>query len=1629
MINMSLWAGIAIGISCALIVLEAVSLYRGYHVIKVLKELYYFQVFTLDRYPVNELVVGNSIKYAIKRYVPSVALCTYREVQFELPPWMQLYLIAAYACILWTWNQAMVVMYSTSETDIYIAVACSLISTFILVAVTILLTRLFFSIFAPETPKFYNLDDGTPTNLKKTVPMLELDIYDNGEKDLTVSRFGGDYEDKIRRREDDSDKQDRIKFEICLLILLLIAAIAQLWSVISVYKMTEQELEACFLQWLIGLALDFPFRIILSIMLSRCPFDTKYKVTRKAVIPRKELKMYKKSPTCARDPLLELHHTVSDGGATSRLTPPSTPKGHDKCPAPPIMSPTELSFSGKKFIERPISPVKEEAEPEFEFKKPMLGLNVTSNFELIPLEPEDVEEEPLRQNQIANQSTLTIYFNKNELDRSRFGIAGGSALNIDSNLNRSKFGIGGGSALNIDSKWKAKLYKETGVDPDDISILFDKGIQAGYDYNDVDMFEIPKELYGMDVYTGSLNRIQPLEVIDFDEVFKKTPDGYLAPLLDGEKQAIYEAAKRMVRSPTRRKIKEIPKEIFARDKKTGLFYPIRPDQIFFQNDAYKKGENNKLMPLSEVEKQAIYEHAIEEQDKMMKAVPDYLYAIDEYDNLRPIEPEDSEGFQKIYKKEQNGDIVPVNAKQKALIDQAGSSPGMHEYLEKRRKDRKIRDSNIPELYVKDRKTGQYIPVEPEDVNYYRNLYKKNEAGNIVPLSEKQRGEIEEQFVMKPPVKNREFSEIPVEMYMRDPVDETFRPIDPDQVMAFDNVYGKMDDGVIVPLSNQEKRDIHDRIMKKQPYFTAASAFGDLGATGGKRSLNDLRPLYVKDPKTDMYKEHDPNVPTDEVFYCYNPHGKTFIPIHKPTALPYISKNPATGVYHERTDELGKYEDGFVMNYDGNIVKVKHDEPLEGVYIKLEDYLQKVPKNIYTKQEPFIKLNDKPAKSKLPWSDKSADNSSTSLPVDVFKVKLDAEAFIYREGELQTKNIENPSQVYLRDEATRQVQTENSKECKLFYFNPLSKNYHRVSAVHDNSLQPESEFGNPWMNNPDYLFEEEKAVGEGAMPIASSLYRQGILSFDQSEISPDDKHHGVDESFLNEYRKSIGIEGEYSDAIEEVDEDAPLDELDQGMVSITPPSSNVPSSGEEDHRAHSLDGERGYESEEVDVVVMPQRGSPRKLKFQKGSYVREVTEDTQPEKFGSKPSVKVARLRDTSPGMFQKVKKPAKKEGKIVKKPADVDAVGPKNDGFIPRRLQPSNKIRNSTQPSKIRRRNDSSSSSEGMKTPRNKARKGRLNEIGEVIYSEAESEISEIAPTDPYCEKKPHKRISSMEGWRRLYRNHRMPTSLKPESEKFVRQRGRNKWPNAEEESTIKIISGVLARKKGMNSPVSAESQPFKFGVPGKALRRNEIETDTRVRVSSPQGADQGEIMFEKVLPLTKEALDELDTLHLAGDARPNDDARVVFDKAMSKNNSQDRFKTMQELLSLARESGHEQPQDVEKLSQMLKRREKQKKKTKSPDNLLHAYDHPYKELLWMMMKEENKAEALRNKSMRKDRSISPNKPPIGSLTRNQTVGIIHAADNLFTRLNAQNQNMSRIRSESVLHKIEGEPEGEILEE
>ena len=65
---MSLWAGIAIGISCALIVLAAVSLYRGYHVIKVLKELYYFQVFTLDRYPVNELVVGNSIKYAIKRW-------------------------------------------------------------------------------------------------------------------------------------------------------------------------------------------------------------------------------------------------------------------------------------------------------------------------------------------------------------------------------------------------------------------------------------------------------------------------------------------------------------------------------------------------------------------------------------------------------------------------------------------------------------------------------------------------------------------------------------------------------------------------------------------------------------------------------------------------------------------------------------------------------------------------------------------------------------------------------------------------------------------------------------------------------------------------------------------------------------------------------------------------------------------------------------------------------------------------------------------------------------------------------------------------------------------------------------------------------------------------------------------------------------------------------------------------------------------------------------------------------------------------------------------------------------------------------------------------------------------------
>lgn len=1619
---MSLWSGIAFAISCALIVTQAVALYRGYSVIKILKELYYFQVFSLDRYPVNELVVGNSIKYAIKRYVPSVALCTYREVQFELPPWMQLYLICVYACVLWTWNQAMVWMYTTTELNINIAVGCCLISTFILVGITILLTRMFFSIFHPDNPKLYsNLEEGsTPTNIKKTVPMLDLDMYDNGDKDFTVSRIADQYDDKIRRRENEEEKQDRIKFEICLLMLLLIGAIAQLWSVISIYKMSEEELEACLLQWLIGLALDVPFRLILSMILSRCPFDVKYRVTRKAVIPKRELRNYKKSPTRARDPLLE-KHINSDDALTSRLTPPSTPKGHNRCPAPPIMSPTELSFSGKKFIDesRPITPIKgDETEPEYEtFKgKPILGLNLTHIFEHVP---DEVEDEPPRENKIANQSSLAITFGKNELDRSRFGIGTSFSLHIDPGI-------------------RAKIYKETGVDPNDISLQYDKGIQTNHDMFNGDGFEIPKELYGLDPTSGSLRRIQPQEVMKYDEVYKKTADGYLAPLTDPEKQAIYDASKRNVKSP-KKKMQIIPKEIFAKHNKTGLFYPIRPDQVFFKNEAYKKGDYNKLVPLTEVEKQAIYESAIEEQDRLKNAVPDDMYALDEYDNLRPIEPEVSPDHQKIYKKEQNGDIVPVLPNQKALIDEAATAPYMQEVLDKRRREKKIRDSNIPELYIKDRKTGQYEPIEPEDVNYYRDVYKKNEVGNIVPLTEKQRAQIEEDFIRKPPKKNREYSEIPIEMYMRDPAEDAFRPIDPDQVMAFENVYGKMDDGAIVPLSEDEKRDIHDRVMnKKKPYFTSAeSAFGDLAANGPKRTLNELRPLYVKDPATEDYREHDPNIPTEEVLYQYNLHSRTFHPIHKPSALPFISKDPKTGVYQERTDELGKYEDGFIMNYDGNIVKTKHDEPLEGLYTRQDDYLQKVPKQIYNNQEPFIKLTDRSNKSSMPWNDKPSDNQGTMLPVDVFKVKLDKEAVVYHEGQIQPQSVESPSQVYVRDEKSGQVRTENPKENKLFFFNPISKTYHRVSTSHDTSIQPESEFGQPWLNNPDYMFEEGRAVGDGAMPIASSLYRQGILSFDQSEISPDDKHHGVDESFINEYRKSIGIEGEFSEAIEELDEDAPIDELDQGMVSITPQSSYVPSSGDEDEfRAHSLDGERGYESEAADTVLMNLKGksrnqnsvSPARFKFHKGTNAKGVS-NSQPEKLGAKPTVKVGKVRNQSPGMFHKVKKSIKKEARLVKKPADVEAVGPRNVGLIPRRLQPSNKTRYSTQPKKTRKRNGSNSSSDGINTPKKVARRAKLNQIGEVIYSESETEISVIGPTDPYCENKPHKRVSSMEGWKRHYRSNRLPTALKPESEKFVRQRGRNRWPNAEEESTIKIISGVLARKKGLNSPVSADSQPFKFGGPGKALKKNEIENDVRTHMTSPQGADQGAIMFERVLPLTKEALDELDTLHLAGDPRPNDDAPVVFDQTLSKNNSQDRFKTMHELLSLARESGNEQPQDVEKLTQMLKRREKQKKKTKSPDTLLYAYDHPYKELQWMMMKEETKAEALKNKSIRRDRSISPNKPPIG-LSRNQTVSMLHAADNLFTRINAQsgNQNMSRIRSESILHKIEGEPEGEILE-
>lgn len=147
-----LWLIITVVLASLLLILLLATVFHGIKSIKVVKDLYHYQVFDLRPFPQADEITSRILQRTLKRFMPWYAVFDYSAIQFELPRWLQAYLIAALAALLWVAIILAVMLTGVEEFDVLIACVAGVVCTVILVLVTLVLTTIYLDGFATQSP-------------------------------------------------------------------------------------------------------------------------------------------------------------------------------------------------------------------------------------------------------------------------------------------------------------------------------------------------------------------------------------------------------------------------------------------------------------------------------------------------------------------------------------------------------------------------------------------------------------------------------------------------------------------------------------------------------------------------------------------------------------------------------------------------------------------------------------------------------------------------------------------------------------------------------------------------------------------------------------------------------------------------------------------------------------------------------------------------------------------------------------------------------------------------------------------------------------------------------------------------------------------------------------------------------------------------------------------------------------------------------------------------------------------------------------------------------------------------------------------------------------------------------------
>ena len=283
---MEYWLSAHLVLWLAVLLAALATLRRVMGALKTLRNVYHYKLFPLisrTTLPVPRLTLYRTAR----RLIPVLGALTYSNPQFDLPPSLHLYLWLCFLTLTLIANYAVSLLLADDSLRPDVAVGIAAASTLLCLALGMSVER----IFVTDLNRVNKLSEERGPELHEVAPKSMASVGRFGEvvetNNISSRRLTGVEasrppqeltfrvpqtvevsSDSLLSSGDTEPKTDtKNTVEILVLLILVGIVIELVWGVYVVGAREETSMKWCFLRWLVGVAVDFPVRFVVVLIL------------------------------------------------------------------------------------------------------------------------------------------------------------------------------------------------------------------------------------------------------------------------------------------------------------------------------------------------------------------------------------------------------------------------------------------------------------------------------------------------------------------------------------------------------------------------------------------------------------------------------------------------------------------------------------------------------------------------------------------------------------------------------------------------------------------------------------------------------------------------------------------------------------------------------------------------------------------------------------------------------------------------------------------------------------------------------------------------------------------------------------------------------------------------------------------------------------------------------------------------------------------------------------------------------------------------------------------------------------------------------------------------------------------